>query len=102
MEYLFRSRLMKSIPLGFKRGIVDLINSEKRKRIANGMSRTSFLDFQYGERWLGRKLANHLQFGVGECGHRANLNRNWTTSVLLSRDKHNKLCSKPARRQYMV
>jgi hypothetical protein len=79
---------MESIPLGFKRAIVDLINPEKRKRVANGMSRTGFLDLQHGEWWFGRKLSNHFEFGVGECCHHANLNRNWTTSVLLSRDKH--------------
>ena len=59
---------------------------------------TSFIDLEHGEWWLRREFANHLEFGVGECCHHANLNRNWTTSVLLPRDKHNWLCSKTARR----
>jgi len=56
---------------------------------------TGFFDLQHGERWLGRKPSNQLQFGVGEGCHHVNLNRNWTTSVLLSRDKHN--CAKRER-----
>jgi hypothetical protein len=53
------------------------------------MSGTGRPDLQYSERRLGCKLPDHLQFGIGECCHHVNLNRNWTTSVLLSRDKHN-------------
>src|SRR5690242_14947249 len=80
------------------------------------MSWTRFFDLQHGEWWLARKPANHFEFGVGEGCHHGNLNGNWTTSVLLSRDKHNcarherdsvsatardlnGLCSKTARRQ---
>ena len=60
---------------------------------------TGFLDLQNRERRLAREPANQLEFIVGEGCHHANLNRNWTTSVLLSQDKHNWLCSKTARRQ---
>ena len=60
---------------------------------------TGLLDLQNGERRLARELVNQLELLLGEGCHHANLNRNWTTSVLLSRDKHNWLCWKTSRRQ---
>ena len=48
LENLFRSRLVISIPLRFKGSIVDLIYTEKRQRIANGMRRTWLFNLENG------------------------------------------------------
>jgi hypothetical protein len=48
---------------------------------------TSLLNLQNRHWWLYCELANQLEFSVRERRHQGNLNRNWTTSVLQSRDK---------------
>ena len=80
------------------------------------------LNLEYGEGRFSREFPNDSQFGIRECRHTGilmslsnksiafsaaepflqcsiELNRIWTTSDLLSRDKHNWLCWKTARRQ---
>src|SRR5947199_7767162 len=59
------------------------------------MGGAGLLDLQYREKRLRCQIANQLEFSIGEYRHHANLNRNWTTSDLLPRHKHN--CAKRER-----
>jgi hypothetical protein len=70
LENLFRPSLVETVPLGFERVLVDLVDPKYRQWHTFGMFEARRLDLEYGLRGLSCELADELQFGVGKCLHR--------------------------------